>query len=199
MTEVYKAISAVTGELAKIGIAKEQKNAQQGYKFRGIDDVYNALAPLLARHQLCLLPRVKSRTVTEKVTPKGTTLFYVVLDVDYDLVSAVDGSSHTVSVAGEAMDSGDKATNKAMSAAYKYMCLQAFTIPTQGDNDADATTHEVVAPPEIPDDVKLMLEEASAEGMPALKDAWKELSADARRLITDHHLTWWEGVKGAAS
>jgi hypothetical protein len=44
---------------------------------------------------------------------------------------------------GEAMDSGDKATNKAMSAAYKYACMQAFSIPTEGDNDADAHTHEV--------------------------------------------------------
>ena len=53
------------------------------------------------------------------------------------------------------MDSGDKATNKAMSAAYKYAALQTFCIPTEGDNDADATTHEVKAhTPEFTD--KLM-------------------------------------------
>jgi hypothetical protein len=70
-------------------------------------------------------------------------LFYVVCEVSFDLVSAVDGSRHTVHVIGEAMDSGDKATNKAMSAAYKYMAMQVFCIPTEGDNDADATTHTV--------------------------------------------------------
>jgi hypothetical protein len=60
-------------------------------------------------------------------------------------VAAEDGSRHTVITYGEAMDSGDKATNKAMSAAYKYACMQAFSIPTEGDNDADAQTHEVQA------------------------------------------------------
>jgi hypothetical protein len=140
---VYQAIAGVMGELAKVGIGKNNKNTQQGYKFRGIDDVYNALAPLLARAQLLILPRVLNRTVSERETKSGGVLFYVVLDVEFDLVSGEDGSKHTIRVVGEAMDSGDKATNKAMSAAYKYACMEAFCIPTEGDNDADATTHEV--------------------------------------------------------
>jgi hypothetical protein len=132
-------------KLAKVGIGKNNKNTQQGYKFRGIDDVYNALAPFLAESKLLILPRVKSRVVTERETKSGGVLFYVVLDVEFDFVSALDGSKHTVQVVGEAMDSGDKASNKAMSAAYKYACMEAFCIPTEGDNDADATTHEVAA------------------------------------------------------
>jgi hypothetical protein len=60
-------------------------------------------------------------------------------------VSAIDGTTHTAATFGEAMDSGDKATNKAMSAAYKYAAFMTFAIPTEGDNDADATTHEVSA------------------------------------------------------
>jgi len=67
-----------------------------------------------------------------------------VVQVEFDLVCAEDGSKHTIATIGEAMDSADKATNKAMSAAYKYACIQAFCIPTEGDNDADATTHEPV-------------------------------------------------------
>jgi len=141
---VYVAINAVLADLGREGISKDRKNAQQGYQFRGIDDVYAALNPALARHELCILPRVMGRTVTEQQSKSGGTLFYVVLDVEFDLVSAADGSKHTVRAAGEAMDSGDKATNKAMSAAYKYMAMQTFCIPTEGDNDADATTHQVV-------------------------------------------------------
>lgn len=141
--QVYVAIAAVMAKLSKIGIGKNNKNEQQEYKFRGIDDVYNALAPLLSAEKLLILPRVLSRMVTERVTQRGSTLFYVVLDVEFDLVSGVDGSKHTIRVCGEAMDSGDKATNKAMSAAYKYACMEAFCIPTEGDNDADATTHVV--------------------------------------------------------
>jgi hypothetical protein len=143
---VYTAIADVMGKLAKVGIGKNNKNTQQGYKFRGIDDVYNALSGLLSEAKLMILPRVRNRIVTERETKNGGVLFYVVVDVDFDLVSAVDGSSHTVHVIGEAMDSGDKATNKAMSAAYKYACMEVFCIPTEGDNDADATTHEGIKP-----------------------------------------------------
>ena len=142
---VYKAINAVQAELAKTGIAKDKRNAQQGYNFRGIDDVYAAVAPLLAKHGLCILPRVVSREVTERQTQKGGILFYTVVKMEFDFVCAEDGSKHTVTTVGEAMDSGDKSSNKAMSAAYKYAAFQAFAIPTEGDNDADATTHEVAA------------------------------------------------------
>jgi len=147
---VYKAIAAVQAELAISGIAKDHDNTQQGYKFRGIDDVYNSLAPVLSRFGLCILPRCVERTVTERATRSGGALFYTVVAAEFDFVAAEDGSKHTVRTYGEAMDSGDKSTNKAMSAAYKYACMQAFCIPTEGDNDADATTHEVaaeVAPP----------------------------------------------------
>lgn len=147
--KVYEAIAEVMGELAKVGIGKTNKNAQQGYRFRGIDDVLNALAPMLWRAKLIMLPRVLTRSVTERETKSGGALFYVVLDVEYDFVSAIDGSEKTVRVVGEAMDSADKATNKAMSAAYKYAAIQAFCIPTEGDNDADATTHEPTARPGV--------------------------------------------------
>ncbi len=141
--KVYHAINAVQHSLSKIGIAKDSKNTVQNFNFRGIDAVYNALSPLLAEHRLCILPRMISRLCEERVNAKGTALFYVTVEAEFDLVSAEDGSKHTIKTFGEAMDSGDKATNKAMSAAYKYACFQAFAIPTEGDNDADAQTHEV--------------------------------------------------------
>ena len=141
---VYKAINAVQAELAKTGITKDRTNTQgAGYKFRGIDDVYNTIAPLLAKHGLCILPRVLSRSVDERQSKAGGALFYITVEVEFDFVCAEDGSKHTVKTFGEAMDSGDKGTNKAMSAAYKYAAFQAFSIPTESDNDADAYTHEV--------------------------------------------------------
>lgn len=146
MSEVYKAIAAVQGALAKHGIAKDRTNTQgTGYKFRGIDDVYNSLSPLLAEHGLCILPRMISRDVVERKSSKGNALFYVTVEAEFDFVAVADDSKHTVRTFGEAMDSGDKATNKAMSAAYKYAAFLAFAIPTEGDNDADGSTHEVVA------------------------------------------------------
>ena len=143
--EVYKAINAVTKEMSEVGIKKAGENKAQNYKFRGIDDVYNALSSVISKHGLCILPAMLERNCEERMSNKNSALFYVTVKARFDLVSAIDGSSHSIFTYGEAMDSGDKATNKAMSAAYKYACMQAFCIPTEGDNDADATTH-VVAP-----------------------------------------------------
>ena len=143
--KVYTAIAGVMADIAKDGIAKGRNNQQQGYKFRGIDDVYNALSPILSAHKLVMLPRVLTRDVIERQTKSGGALFYVTVDMEFTLVCAEDGSAHVIRTYGEAMDSGDKATNKAMSAAYKYAAMQAFCIPTEGDNDADAVTHDVAA------------------------------------------------------
>lgn len=137
---VYKAINAVQSDMNREGITKGRTNQAQGYKFRGIDDVFNALSPLLAKHGLCVMPRILTREVQERQTAKGGTMFYVTVEAEFDFVATDDGSSHTVRTYGEAMDSADKATNKAMSAAYKYAALMTFAIPTEGDNDADAHT-----------------------------------------------------------
>jgi ERF superfamily len=178
---VYSAICGVIADLSRVGIAKDKRNVQQGYQFRGIDDVYGALSPLLAKHQLCILPRVVEREVTERPTKSGSVLFYTSLKVAFDFVSALDGSTHAIVTVGEAMDSGDKSSNKALSAAYKYACLQAFCIPVEGDTDADATT-----PPEVVDEVDAS-EVVNRSGVPLERvNAWLKrafgTATDVRRL-----------------
>lgn len=196
--KVYAAISKVMADIGKAGISKGRKNEQQGYKFRGIDDVYNALSGFLSSAGLCILPRVLKREVTERTTQKGGVIFYVVLDVEFDLVCAEDGSRHTVSTVGEAMDTGDKATNKAMSAAYKYACMEVFCIPTEGDNDADSTTHEVAAA-EVPEDCWIVLNDAAKMGEKELRRVWKDQISEAtREVITGAHVNRWETIKSTA-
>ena len=147
---VYACIAAVSAEIAQAGISKTRTNVQQGYQFRGIDDVYNALAPILAKHHLVILPRMLSREQTERPSKSGGVLFTVVVEAEFDFVSALDGSKHTTRAYGEANDTADKATNKAMSAAYKYTAFQTFCIPTEGDHDADGQHHEAAAAPVAP-------------------------------------------------
>jgi len=170
---VYTAIAAVQGELAKVGISKDNVNQQQKYKFRGIDDVYNVLSPMLSKHGLCILPRMLSRDVVERKSGNGNALFYVTVEAEFDFVAVSDGTKHTVRTFGEAMDSGDKATNKAMSAAYKYAAFQAFAIPTEGDNDADGTTHQVQA--------NNFITETQASDLQALAE---EVGADVKKFCT---------------
>jgi ERF superfamily len=142
---VYQAIGKVSAIMSQHGISKGRSNQQQGYKFRGIDDVLNALSAALVSAGLVILPRCTERVVIERQTAKGGAIFNVTCHVEFDLVSTEDGSKHTVATYGEAMDSADKATNKAMSAAYKYLALLVFCIPTEAspDTDADYNTHEV--------------------------------------------------------
>lgn len=145
--KVYAAICGVMQDIGKTGITKDRKNQQQGYSFRGIDDVYNELNGLLAKHGLAILPHVVSTEHVERQTKSGGALFYARLVVDFKIVCTDDGSSDTVRTVGEAMDSADKSSNKAMSAAYKYAAMMLFCIPTEADNDPDATTYEVAARP----------------------------------------------------
>lgn len=178
--KVYAAISAVAKEMATTGISKDRRNQQQGFNFRGIDQVYNALAPALVTHGLVILPRLTERTCTERINKNGTALFYVVVKAEFDFVSTEDGSIHTVTTYGEAMDSGDKATNKAMSIAYKYAAFQAFCIPTEETAiDADAEVHQVTpqgaeaALREFGD--KATLAQSVEELQGAYKEVWPKL------------------------
>ena len=189
--KVYEAIAKVMQAMGKEGIAKDRKNQQQNYQFRGIDDVYNALSGQLSENRLCMLPTVLERECEERQSNKGGALFYVTVKVRFDLVSAEDGSKHEITTYGEAMDSGDKATNKAMSAAYKYAAMQAFCIPTEGDNDADGQTHEVAGKQQKTEAqgdstaVDLAIEEQmrSADSVPKLVEIMNGLNKDQKAAV----------------
>ena len=117
-------------------------NGKVMYKFRGIDAVYNTLNPVMAKYGLFIIPEVLYQTREERQSTNGSTLIYSILKVKFTMY-APDGSSVTGVVIGEGMDSGDKASNKAMSAAMKYFCFQTFMIPTEDMADGDAEVHEV--------------------------------------------------------
>jgi hypothetical protein len=152
--KVYSAINAVAAELARTGIGKLQTNQQEQYQFRGIDDVYNRLSPALAAHKLCILPRVQERVCAERNGDQGAVLISVSVKVAFDLVSAEDGSVHVIESYGEALDGGDKATSKAITAAFKYAVLQTFCIPVAGTEDADSSTHQLRKTDHAPEPVQ---------------------------------------------
>lgn len=135
-TRIYAQLAAIMGEVEAVG--KERRNQQQGFNFRGIEDVMNALHPIFAKHKVFILSEVAEERTEERTTAKGGTLIYRVLKVRVSFVSGEDGSRETVLVVGEGMDSGDKAANKAMSAAFKYALSQTLILPfAQVDGDAD--------------------------------------------------------------
>lgn len=136
---IYQAINAVMKEIGAVG--KNNKNREQNYAYRGIDDVMTALAPAMQAHEIFVVPEVLEQTREER-DGKRSRLLYSIVKVKYTFFAS-DGSSVTAVVMGEGMDSGDKATNKAMSAAFKYALLQTFCIPTSEMIDSEQDSPEV--------------------------------------------------------
>lgn len=136
--------------MQKVGaIGKDSVNKQQGFKYRGIDAVYNALNPVMAELGLFICPEVIDHKREERRTlkeyngqQKESVLLYSILTIRYTIF-APDGSFVSCTVIGEGMDSGDKASNKAMSVAMKYAMFQLLMIPTEEMVDPDAETHNV--------------------------------------------------------
>ena len=179
------------------GIGKHQKNIQQNFQFRGIDTVYNELHCILAKHGIYTVPEVLSENSEERQTKNGGNLIYRILKIKYTFY-AEDGSNVSSVVIGEGMDSGDKASNKAMAVAHKYTFLQVFSIPTDEKIDPDYNSHEVMphgdnrgntSLPEkktaIDDSIhKLILE----YGMPDELKGWESFSPDKKAKA----FTWFQ-------
>jgi hypothetical protein len=135
---IYQRIANAMVEIEAVG--KNQQNQMQKFKFRGIDDLYNSLHPILANNKIFTVPDVLEDREAEKQTKSGGTLVYRVLKIKYTCYTT-DGSSISGIVIGEAMDSGDKAANKAMAVAHKYFLTQLFTIPYDNMEDPDKETY----------------------------------------------------------
>ena len=185
MTEIYKALATVNKSIKAIG--KDRTNQQQGFKFRGIDDVMNELHSLFAANEIIILQTVNEVNVTERTNLRGTALFFVRINVTYQFTHS-DGSHADITVYGEAMDSGDKATTKAMSIALKYALLQMFLIPTEEEKDPDAVAHEV----------KAKLPESNLETSPEFTEALTLVeTCDTTERLKDIWSTYktFQGVK----
>ena len=140
-----KIYAAIAGVIEDVGfVAKDKINKQQGFKYRSVDDVFNALHPALAKNKVFIVPRILERNcATIGKTQKGTDMIKVVCKIKFTFF-AEDGSSVESVIVGEGLDTGDKATNKAMATAYKYACFQVFCIPTEElMNDPDSESQEL--------------------------------------------------------
>jgi hypothetical protein len=157
---IFKQIPAIMSEIPSIG--KDRKNTGQGYNFRGIDDIYNFIQPLLAKHSVFMTAEILDDRHEERASKSGGVIMYRVLKLRYSFVAS-DGSSIATDAVGEGMDSGDKASAKAMSIAQKYAILQTFLVPTEDAKDPEVDNHEVAPKPKpkaaelVTDDQRVVL------------------------------------------
>jgi hypothetical protein len=132
LSEIMKAVG---------GIAKKDKNTAQGFNFRGIDSVVNAVSPALQKFGVVVIPSVEEYEYqTVEIGRNRTAMGHVRVKVSYTFIGA-NGDAIKATVVGEAMDSGDKATAKAMSVAFRTALLQSLSLPTD-EVDPDAHSYE---------------------------------------------------------
>lgn len=135
---IYSAIIDAMGQVS--AVSKDRRSTQGvSFAYRGIDDVMNELHGILAKSGIFIVPTVLEEQRTTGTTSKGGNMFYTRQKIKFTFY-AKDGSNIEAIVIGEAMDSGDKASNKALSIGLKYALLQVFCIPTEDDKDPDSVT-----------------------------------------------------------
>jgi hypothetical protein len=192
---VVQAWSAVMEDVREIG--KGERNKQQGFNFRGIDTVMNAVGPVLRKHGVVVTPYPEHITTSSYETSKGTTMFSAIVKMRYT-VRGPAGDSFDGGAFGEAADAGDKAVSKAQSVAYRVFLLQGLTIPTD-DPEPDAESHQRAsrpAPQQSPVDVEFArLVGALSDDQKRDLGAWRterglnapsQMSQDEKRMVIDH-------------
>lgn len=165
---IFEAITAAMNDIEAIG--KNKQNAIQRFYFRGIDDVYNSLHPIFAKNKIFTVPEVlDDKQEIRKTRDGGGTLTYRILKIKYTCY-AEDGSNISGIVIGEAMDSGDKSSNKAMSIGHKYFLMQLFAIPTEEIDDPDKDTFNVKNTFNLDEHLRKIV---SADTMDSLKEVFE--------------------------
>lgn len=166
--ELLPVISAEVG-----AVRKGETNRGQGFKFRGIDAVVNAVHPIMARHGVGIVPEVRSVEYENvEVGAKRTVMVScrIVLAVTF---YAGDSEVTTV-VAAESMDAGDKATAKAHSVALRTALLQTLLLPTdEADPDHDLYERRKAEPVDPDMSAQILMDRiAEAGSVDELRAVW---------------------------
>ncbi len=164
--KIHQAIGEIINEMG--GIGKTGENKEQHYNFRGIDAILQELHPLFAKYGVFFAPEVIERKYEERVSSKGTVGHCAHLHVRYKVYGPT-GDSITLSTWGEGMDYSDKATNKAMTAAFKYALFQLFAIcdPAEdGDGESPDTGSSDTEKDESDPEVLVLITKLTQSGLP---------------------------------
>ncbi len=192
MSKIQSAVLGVMKDIATTGIAKLQRNVQQGYTFRGIEAAMNELSPLLVKHGIIVTPSYSDLMVHERFRgdPKdGRAIRFCTLKGAFKF-SAEDGSFVMSECFGEAMDSGDKAVTKAQSIAFRTALFQQFVVPTMAmdpESYLDPDDDSLPIGPEPSRDLLDAATTAANAGLDAYRTFWKSALPDERMALAGRH------------
>lgn len=170
---IYKAINKV---MAEVGPVKKKETKGLSYAFRGIDDIYNALNPVLTKHGVFNTIQVEDRVIREYKTASGSVWQNTNIKVHYKFFCE-DGSFIEMSVYGEGSDGGDKGTSKALSQAHKTAICQLLCLPFEAGEVKEV--QEAVAQDITKEQHKELSMAETVKAFPqALKDKLKKAGFD---------------------
>lgn len=186
MSAIHQAMLAIMNDAAVIGIGKDDVNQGQKYRYRGIERAMNTMVGILIKHRVLVLPSYETIVEKDLPTKSGGSMEYVKVRGQFKFMSAEDGSFVDTWFFGEANDSGDKATTKAQSVAFRTALFQTFVIPTMAiDPEEDDGQSEAVSP-----ETQTLLDEAQAAaetGTSAYKAFWERITNEQRTAIGSEH------------
>jgi len=148
--QIYEMLSKASARIAQKGVGKTgvYSDGKANWNFREYDKIMVAVTAAMNECGLSLVPLVESEILEERVkkTQYGETVrYYARVRVRYTLYAS-DGSHVESVMIGEGLDSGDKAINKALTAAHKYLCMQLFAIPVEGAPENEHTVPDEEPP-----------------------------------------------------
>ncbi len=189
---IHVLLGRILRDLPAVGKGSTAPASMGNYSFRGIDDTLNALNPILSKHGVFYVPIVEERRDSDRQTSGGKSLWMVSLRVRYRFYGPAGDSLDCV-VEGEGSDSGDKATQKAMTAAMKYMLFQVFAISTKEVGEMDAERHDVPETTPRPRQ-EHPVSEARRPSRPATEDERTQFIANARKwrvIVEPPYIAGW--------
>lgn len=142
---IFEKMSAITNEL---GVVAKNLNVDMGkgksYKAVQEKDVLDAVKPIEEKYRVYSYPRerkIVDSGILEKETQYGVSKnMYLRIETTYEFVN-IDKPEEKITMTSYAdgIDSGDKATGKAMTYSDKYSLLKAYKVATGDDPDKDAS------------------------------------------------------------
>lgn len=170
MSEIMKSVG---------GIAKKDRNQAQGFNFRGIDSVVNAVSPALQKYGVVVVPSVEDYSYdTVEIGRNRTAMGHVKVKVTYTFIGP-NADAIKTTVVGEAMDSGDKATAKAMSVAFRTALLQALCLPTD-EPDPDSQSYERSSAEDVIAPSAILIKITQATTIDALSEVGQYIAQNAK-------------------
>jgi hypothetical protein len=184
---VVEALSAAMAEVQAVG--KGDRNNEQGYNFRGIDAVVNAVGPVFRKHGIVPVPVKTTASYRDVLTSREKRSRECTVTVTYRFYGPA-GDFIDAEVPGESMDFGDKGAPKAMSVAYRILLLQTLCIPTH-EPEPDSQSYERVAETDGPSEAQEITASDFAEEIQAaaMQPTINDIAGRVKRALDAGRIT----------